>query len=98
LCFYAAHETLTILDALTFLGVAENPDVSPSQLAEDLGVNLPRFKHIMYGLERGRSDSDAKALGLIEIHQNPTPGFRNQRMLRLSPKGTKLFAQINGGA
>lgn len=96
LCFLSQYDSFTVADALVFLTVAENPDVSPTQVSEELGIPLPRIKHIMYGLEKGRADNQAKAMGLIEVHQNPTPGFRMHRMLRLSSKGTKLFAQITG--
>jgi len=97
LTFLNQYEGATVLDLLVFLTIAENENLSPPQYAEDLGCPLPRFKHTMYGLEQGRSDNRAKAMQLIEVHSNATPGFRNQKMLRLSDKGKRLYAQIAAG-
>lgn len=81
---------VTALDVAVLMKVAEQPDIRPTDLADELGLTLTRAMNVLWSLENGRQDSDKKALGLIEIRANQTPGHRNTRMVRLTPKGEKV--------
>ena len=91
---FAVYEYATLLDAMVLLTIAEQKDVSPTEVAEAYGLPLPRLMKTLYSLEAGRGDNDKKALRLIEIHANRTPGQRHTRMLRLSPKGEKVVSEM----
>lgn len=88
------YAPLTVLDVLVLLKVSEKKDISPSELADALGLPLVRSSKIVYALEKGRGDNDKKALGLLEVHADTTPGRRMYRMIRLSPKGKAVVASL----
>lgn len=90
----SAYEAASALDVAVLLKVAERPDIRPHQVAEELGITLPRCNKIIYGLEKGRVDNAVKALGLVEIRAPQIPGERNARYLRLTPKGERLVSAM----
>lgn len=83
------YEGVTAVDVLVLMQVAQNPGTRPTEIADAVGLQLTRTMKVIYSLERGRTDEDKKALGLLEVRANTTPGQRNSRMVFLTPKGEK---------
>ena len=85
------HKDITVLQAMCFLKVAQNPGISQRELYEALDASDSAASRILAVL----SDfGDRKTPGLDLVRMTMNPDDRRVKLLYLTPKGGRVMAEI----
>jgi DNA-binding MarR family transcriptional regulator len=90
-----AAPRLTVTELTVLLYVAENPGINIAELAMIARLNMATASRSARSLaQQGAPGALAPYAGLVELMDNPRDG--RGRLLRLSPAGLSLCAELDG--